>query len=101
MQSPCVSGEELRGGFETSVGIPELGRQDKATKGFGAAGVEGGWRLGWAGEEGRLEDAGVVEGRSLGVEGCIGGGEKASEGEEMAGHGAGLSPIGCRCEQAQ
>ena len=87
MKRPGVRGEELAGGFEPGVGVPELGGEEEAAEGFGAAGVDGGGGLGWAGEEGGLEDAGVVEGGGVGVERCDGDCEKCSDGEKTADHG--------------
>lgn len=38
-----MRGEHLAGGFETGVGGPELGGEDEAAVGFGAAAVGGVW----------------------------------------------------------
>jgi hypothetical protein len=41
VEGPGVGGEDLAGGFEAGVGRPELGGEDEAAVGFGAAGIGG------------------------------------------------------------
>jgi hypothetical protein len=81
MQRPLLRREELAFVFEAGVGGPELGAEKEAAEGFGAAGVDVEGILGWAGEEGRLDCAGVVKVGSAGVELGKGGGKEGSEGE--------------------
>lgn len=49
MQGPGIFGEVLAGGFEAGVSVPELGAEEEAAEGFGAAGVYLRGILGWAG----------------------------------------------------
>ena len=62
VESPAVFWEELALGLEAGVCAPELCGKHEAPVGFGAASVDIEWVLGWAGEEGWLQDAGMVEG---------------------------------------
>ena len=86
MQGPGVGREELALGFEAGVGGPKLSGEEETAECFGAAGVDREGVGGWAGEDGLLENAGVVERGGVGVERSEGGGEEGGDGQKMASH---------------